>query len=73
MLEALGIAAGCRCLEVGAGGGSLVLLQIVFESLRDAVVDAGLPSREDADTAAARFAENRRVLTPMGMAGIDRY
>lgn len=43
-----------------------------IESLRDAVVDAGLLSREDGDTAAARFAENRRVPTPMRMTRIDR-
>ncbi len=46
--------------------------RLSFESLRDAVVAAGLLSREDADAAAARFAEDRRVLTPLMMAGIGR-
>jgi hypothetical protein len=43
-----------------------------FESLRDAVVNAGLLSREDADGAAARFAQDLRVQTPLMMAGIGR-
>ncbi len=46
--------------------------RLSFESLRDAVVDAGLLSPEDADAAASRFSENRRVFTPMMMAGIGR-
>jgi hypothetical protein len=40
--------------------------------LRDAVVDAGLLSREDADAAATRLAENKRILTPLMMAGLGR-
>lgn len=46
--------------------------RLSFDSLRDAVVAAGLLSHEDADAAAARFAEDRRVLTPLMMAGIGR-
>jgi SAM-dependent methyltransferase len=46
--------------------------RLSFESLRDAVVAAGLCSADDADAAAARFAENRRLLTPMMMAAIGR-
>jgi Methyltransferase domain len=46
--------------------------RLSFESLRDAVVDAGLLSRAEADVAAARFAEDRRLLTPLMMAGIGR-
>jgi SAM-dependent methyltransferase len=44
--------------------------RLSFESLRDAVVDAGLLSREDADAASARFAEDIRLQTPLMMAGI---
>lgn len=46
--------------------------KLSFESLRGAIVDAGLLSVEDADAAAARFHEERRVLTPTMMAGIGR-
>jgi hypothetical protein len=46
--------------------------RLSFESLRDAVVDAGLLSRADADAAAVRFAEDTRVLTPTMIAGIGR-
>jgi hypothetical protein len=46
--------------------------RLSFESLRDAVVNAGLLSREDADAAAARFAQDLRVQTPLMMAGIGR-
>ena len=46
--------------------------RLSFESLRGAVVDAGLISREDADAAAARFGEDIRVFTPIMMAGIGR-
>jgi hypothetical protein len=46
--------------------------RLSFESLRHAVVDAGLLSSDDADAAAARFSEDRRVFTPMMMAGIGR-
>lgn len=46
--------------------------RLSFESLRGAVVDAGLISREDADAAAARFGEDLRLLTPIMMAGIGR-
>jgi hypothetical protein len=43
-----------------------------FESLRSAVVDAGLISQADADAAAARFGDDIRVFTPIMMAGIGR-
>jgi SAM-dependent methyltransferase len=46
--------------------------RLSFESLRNAVVDAGLLAREDADAAAARFSENRRLFTPVMVAGIGR-
>jgi SAM-dependent methyltransferase len=61
-----------RAAVVDAGSPGFDFFRLSFESLRDAVVDAGLLSREDADAAAARFAESRRVLTPMMMAGIGR-
>jgi hypothetical protein len=46
--------------------------RLSIESLRNAVVDAGLLAREDADAGAARFSENRRLFTPVMMAGIGR-
>ncbi len=46
--------------------------RLSFESLRAAVVEAGLISREDADAAAARFGDDIRVFTPIMMAGIGR-
>jgi SAM-dependent methyltransferase len=46
--------------------------RLSFESLRAAVVDAGLLSPEEADAASARFADKMRVFTPMMMAGIGR-
>ncbi len=46
--------------------------KLSFESLRVAIVEAGLVSAEDVDAAAARFAEQRRVVTPLMMAGIGR-
>ncbi|UQX10082.1 hypothetical protein [Candidatus Mycobacterium methanotrophicum] len=50
----------------------LRLLQAVLGEPADAVVGAGLLSGEDAGAAAARFAEDRRVQTPLMMAGIGR-
>jgi SAM-dependent methyltransferase len=61
-----------RALIIDSSSPGFDFFRLSFESLRDAVVDAGLLSPEDADTATARFAENRRVLTPMMMAGIGR-
>jgi SAM-dependent methyltransferase len=46
--------------------------KLSFESLRDVVVEAGLLSREDAEAAADRFAEDLRIVTPLMMAGIGR-
>ena len=46
--------------------------RLSFESLRAAVVEAGLISRADADAAAARFGADVRVFTPIMMAGIGR-
>ena len=46
--------------------------RLTFESLRGAVVDAGLLSAEEADAAAAGFSGDGRLLTPMMMAGIGR-
>ena len=46
--------------------------RLSFESLRDAVVNAGLLSREDADAATARFPQDLRAQTPLMMAGIAR-
>jgi SAM-dependent methyltransferase len=46
--------------------------RLSFESLRGAVVYAGLLSTEEAAAASARFGENIRVCTPLMMAGIGR-
>jgi SAM-dependent methyltransferase len=46
--------------------------RLTFESLREAVVKAGYLSAEQAEAAASVFQEDRRLLTPMMMAGIGR-
>ncbi|HZA10173.1 class I SAM-dependent methyltransferase [Mycobacterium sp.] len=46
--------------------------RLSFESLRGAIVDAGLIAAEEADAAAARFGEQMRLFTPLMMAGIGR-
>jgi SAM-dependent methyltransferase len=46
--------------------------RLTFESLRGPVVDAGLITAEEAEAAAARFATDLRVSTPLMMAGIGR-
>jgi SAM-dependent methyltransferase len=46
--------------------------RLTFESLRGAVVAAGLLSAEDFDAASNGFSGNGRLLTPMMMAGIGR-
>ena len=46
--------------------------RLSFESLRGAIVKAGLLSAEEADAATTVFHEDRRLLTPMMMAGIGR-
>jgi SAM-dependent methyltransferase len=61
-----------RSLIIDSRSPGFDFFRLSFESLRDAVVGAGLLSREDADWAAARFAEDRRVHTPLMMAGIGR-
>jgi SAM-dependent methyltransferase len=60
-----------RALVIDSRCPGFDFFRLSFESLRDAVVGA-LLSREDADWAAARFAEDRRVHTPLMMAGIGR-
>jgi SAM-dependent methyltransferase len=47
--------------------------RLSFESLKGAVVDAGMMSTEDAEAASARFAGDMRVWTPLMMAGIGRH
>lgn len=46
--------------------------RLSFESVRSALVDAGLISAEEADAAARRFGDEVRVVTPVMMAGIGR-
>lgn len=61
-----------RALIIDSRSPGFDFFKLSFESLRDAVVGAGLLSREDADWAAARFTDDRRVQTPLMMAGIGR-
>ena len=61
-----------RTLIIDSRSPGFDFFRLSFESLRDAVLGAGLLSCEDADWAAARFAEDRRVQTPLMMAGIGR-
>jgi len=61
-----------RALVIDSQSPGFDFFRLSFESLRDAVVDAGLLSRADADAAAVRFAEDTRVLTPTMIAGIGR-
>lgn len=61
-----------RARVIDSGSPGFDFFRLSFESLRDAVVDAGLISTEDADAAAVRFSEDIRVLTPTMMAGIGR-
>jgi SAM-dependent methyltransferase len=46
--------------------------RLSFESLRGALVDAGMLTAEEADATSARFRESLRVYTPIMMAGIGR-
>ncbi|WP_101949316.1 bifunctional 2-polyprenyl-6-hydroxyphenol methylase/3-demethylubiquinol 3-O-methyltransferase UbiG [Mycobacterium sp. 3519A] len=46
--------------------------RLTFESLREALVKSGRLSAEQAKAADSVFAENRRMLTPMMIAGIGR-
>jgi SAM-dependent methyltransferase len=46
--------------------------RLSFESLKGAVVDAGMLTVEEADAASARFGDDMRVRTPLMMAGIGR-
>ncbi|HEX9832257.1 MAG TPA: methyltransferase domain-containing protein [Mycobacterium sp.] len=46
--------------------------RLTFESLRGPLIDAGLLSAEEAETASSRFGRDLRVTTPVMMAGIGR-
>jgi SAM-dependent methyltransferase len=46
--------------------------RLTFESVRGAIVDAGLMTADEAAAASARFGENLRLSTPVMMAGIGR-
>jgi len=59
-----------RALIIDSRSPGFDFFRLSFQSLRDHVVDAGLLSAEDADAATAAFAEDRRVQTPIMMAGI---
>lgn len=59
-----------RALIIDSRSPGFDFFRLSFESLRDAVVNAGLLSGEDADAATAAFAKDTRVQTPLMMAGI---
>jgi len=59
-----------RVIDSSAAG--FDFFRLSFESLRAAVVEAGLIASADADAAAARFTGDVRVFTPIMMAGIGR-
>jgi SAM-dependent methyltransferase len=61
-----------RALIIDSHNTGFDFFKLSFESVRDAVVDAGLLSPEDADAAAVAFAQEHRVQTPLMMAGIGR-
>ena len=61
-----------RARVIDSNSAGFDFFRLSFESLRDAVVDAGLLSAGDADAAAAHLGESRRLLTPMLIAGIGR-
>jgi SAM-dependent methyltransferase len=61
-----------RARIIDSSSESFDFFRLSFESLRAALVDAGMLSAEEADATSARFGENARVLTPIMMAGIGR-
>ncbi|HEY9305740.1 MAG TPA: methyltransferase domain-containing protein [Mycobacterium sp.] len=61
-----------RALIIDSRATGFDFFRLSFESVRDAVVDAGLLSPDDADAAAVAFAQDHRVQTPLMMAGIGR-
>jgi hypothetical protein len=58
-----------RVLSIDASSPGFAFFRLSFDSLRGAVVDAGLLSAADADEAAAKLGAGR-VLTPLLMAAI---
>jgi SAM-dependent methyltransferase len=61
-----------RARLINATSPGFDFFRLSFESLREAIVKAGRLSAEQADAAATVFDEDRRLLTPMMMAGIGR-
>jgi SAM-dependent methyltransferase len=61
-----------RARVIDSGSPGFDFFRLTFESMRPAVLDAGLISPADADAVAARLGENSRVFTPLMMAGIGR-
>jgi SAM-dependent methyltransferase len=59
-----------RARVIDSGSPGFDFFRLSFESLRGAVVKAGLISAEDAEAVAARFSDDVRVFTPIMMAGI---
>lgn len=61
-----------RALVIDSSSPGFDFFRLSFESVRSALVDAGLISEEDADTASAGFGRQVRVVTPLMVAGIGR-
>lgn len=61
-----------RAFVIDSSSPGFDFLKLSFESLRGAIVDAGLLSTEDTEAAAARFEGEMRVITPLMVAGMGR-
>jgi SAM-dependent methyltransferase len=61
-----------RARVIDSSSPGFEFFRLSFESVRGALVDAGLISAEDADAATARFGEQVRLVTPLMVAGIGR-
>jgi SAM-dependent methyltransferase len=74
-LEAAGLAeirGEGRLRVIDSSSPGFDFFRLSFESLRGAIVDAGLLTAEEAEAAAAWFGEQVRLFTPVMMAGIGR-
>ncbi|HET9564063.1 MAG TPA: methyltransferase domain-containing protein [Mycobacterium sp.] len=62
-----------RARVVGSSDPGFDFFRLSFESLRDALVESGELTAQDAETAASRFGGDMRVFTPLMVAGIGRH
>jgi SAM-dependent methyltransferase len=61
-----------RVRIIDSNSPGLDFFRLSFESLREAVIAAGLITAKDADAASARFKRDFRLTTPMMVAGLGR-